>query len=93
MILKNYPYHPIDRIFAPLRYYDEKLAMARKHGFDCWYSFVVEAYDQLGSAEKLAKLCGMTKAGVLTMLRKFGIERRRAGSGWYDRKGMKRRRM
>ena len=84
-------YAGLDRIWAPFRYYEDKIAVARKHGFLSWYEFIVEAYAQLQSCYKIAAITGMSVAGIRETVRKFGIETAGAGTGWYDRRGKKRR--
>ena len=83
--MKNEPtaYQGPDRIFAPFRYYADKLAVARKHGFSSWHEFITEAYAQYQSCYRVAKIAGMSVYGIHDTLRKFGVKRAGQGTGWY----------
>lgn len=52
---KNYNYVYPDTLIEPFRYYDDKLKIAQKHGFNSWIEFLWEAYAQYESCEKWLK--------------------------------------
>lgn len=71
---EKYQYIYPDTLAQPFRYYNDKLSVARKHGFNSWIEFLYEAYAQYESCAKLSKICGMSKDGVRDSLLKIGVK-------------------
>ena len=70
-----YDYTPMDWQWLGLvRYYDDKIAVARKNGFENLTEFLRACYWQWESCSAVGKYLGMSQLGALLLLTKAGCE-------------------
>jgi hypothetical protein len=75
-------YVGLDKYMAPFAYYEDKLELARKHGFNDFVSFMTELWAQYESCDQIAKIIGHSKRGVRFIVHKMGFKMRGPGKIW-----------
>lgn len=84
----KYKYVGMDE--GPIRFYDEKLAIAQSHGFDDLTSYCWHFYHMYESTTAMGQALNMHQTGATYLLKKLGIKLR--GRGGANNKGNKARR-